>query len=174
MDQKNHKNHAYELTECKNHAYELTDQRNSRGRADGSEKSCVRADGSQKSCVRVDGSEKSCIQADDVQKSCVRKSFCVGLWKNGGAEIIAYKRRNRNCPDADVKPIVRDTMDDDKILVESGAEMTLAPHEPSEFKKLKHQLTHLPFQPWRTSCVKGKAQAEPHKHRRQRTPNNTK
>ena len=41
--------------------------------------------------------------------------------------------------------------------------MTPAPHEPSEFEKLKHHHTHIPFQPWCTSCVKGKAQAEPHK-----------
>ena len=41
--------------------------------------------------------------------------------------------------------------------------MTPVPHEPSEFEKLKHQLTHIPFQPWCTSCVKGKAQEEPHK-----------
>ena len=34
------------------------------------------------------------------------------------------------CQDADVKPIVRDLMDDDRSLVESGAEMTLVPHEP--------------------------------------------
>ena len=27
----------------------------------------------------------------------------------------------------------------------------------------RHNLTHMPFQPWCTSCVKGKAQAEPHK-----------
>ena len=48
-------------------------------------------------------------------------------------------------------------------LVESRAEITLVPNEPSEFEKLKHHLTHIPFQPWCTSCVKGKAQAEPHK-----------
>ena len=30
-------------------------------------------------------------------------------------------------------------------------------------KKHKHNLTHNPFQPWCTSCVKGKAQAEPYK-----------
>ena len=54
-------------------------------------------------------------------------------------------------------------MDDDRVLVESGAEMTPVPHEPSEFEKQKHNLTHIPFQPWCTSCVKGKARAEPHK-----------
>ena len=41
--------------------------------------------------------------------------------------------------------------------------MTPVPHVPSEFEKQKHNLTHIPFQPWCTSCVKGKAQAEPHK-----------
>ena len=28
---------------------------------------------------------------------------------------------------------------------------------------MKHELTHIPFKPWCTSCVKGKAQSEPHK-----------
>ena len=67
------------------------------------------------------------------------------------------------CQDADVKPIVQESMDDDRILVESGAEMTLFHMSFSEFEKLKHHPTHIPFQTWCTSCVKGKAQAEPHK-----------
>ena len=33
-------------------------------------------------------------------------------------------QRNRTCQGADMKPIVRDPMDDDRVLVESGAEMT--------------------------------------------------
>ena len=41
--------------------------------------------------------------------------------------------------------------------------MSLVPHELSEFEKLKHHLTHIPFQPWWSSCNKGKAQAELHK-----------
>ena len=32
-----------------------------------------------------------------------------------------------------------------------------------ECEKQKHNLTHIPLQPWCTSCVKGKAQVEPHK-----------
>ena len=40
--------------------------------------------------------------------------------------------------------------------------MIFVPHEPSEFEKQKN-LTHIPFKQWCTSCVKGKAQAEPHK-----------
>ena len=78
-------------------------------------------------------------------------------------------REKRACQDADVKPVVRDPKDDDRVLVESGAEMTHVPHEPSEFEKQKHNLTHIPFRPWCTSCVKSKAQA----HRRQRTPSDT-
>ena len=90
-------------------------------------------------------------------------SSCVKVRKNDGVEIIHECQRKRACQDVDVKPVVRDPMDDDRVLVESGTEMTLVPHEPSELEKEKHNLTHIPFQPWCTSCVKGKAQAEPHK-----------
>ena len=90
-------------------------------------------------------------------------SSCVEVRKIDGVEIIHECQRKRACQDADVKPVVRDPMEDDRALVESGAEMTPVPHEPSEFEKQKHNLTHIPFQPWCTSCVKGKAQSEPHK-----------
>ena len=52
-------------------------------------------------------------------------------------------------------------MHDDRIPVEAGAE--LIPIPSSEPEKMKHELTHIPFKPWCTSCVKGKAQSEPHK-----------
>ena len=80
-------------------------------------------------------------------------------------ELISFANDqcNRRCRVADVKPIVRDPMEDDRIPVESGAEVTTIPQEPSDSEKMKHELTHIPFQPWCTSCVKGKAQAEPHK-----------
>ena len=144
-------------------------------RADGwTEKSCVRAHGLKNSCVRADGwiensgvrdggSENSGAQTEDAQKALRTKEFLCRSVENGGVEIISISQRNRMCQDADVKPIVRDPMGDDRILVESGAEMTPVPHEPSQFEKLKHHLTHIQFQPWCTSCVKGKAQAEPHK-----------
>ena len=90
-------------------------------------------------------------------------SSCVKVRKNDGVEIIHECQRKRAFQDVDVKPVVRDPMDDDRLLVESGTEMTPVPHEPSEFEKQKHNLTHIPFKPWCTSCVKGKAQAEPHK-----------
>ena len=104
-----------------------------------------------------------CVQTRKVKNPCMKNSSCVGVRKNDGVEIIHNYQRKRACQDADVKPIVRDPMDHDRVLVESGAEVTHVPHEPSEFEKQKHHLTHIPFQPWCTSCVKGKAQAEPHK-----------
>ena len=88
-------------------------------------------------------------------------SSCDKVRKNDEVEI--NHERKRACQDVDVKPVVRDPMDDDRVLVESGTEMTPVPREPSEFEKQKHNLTHIPFQPWCTSCVKGKAQAESHK-----------
>ena len=82
------------------------------------------------------------------------KEFLCRSVENCGAEIIANNQRNRNCQDADVKRIVRDPMG----RVRSRGDPV--PHKQSEFEKMKHQLTHIPFQPWCTSCVKGKAQAE--------------
>ena len=111
----------------------------------------------------ITGALNPCKQTKKVKNPCVQNSSCVEVRKNDGVEIIHNCQRKRACQDADVKPVVRDPMDDDRVLVESGAEMTPVPHEPSEFEKQKHNLTHIPFQPWCTSCVKGKAQAEPHK-----------
>ena len=106
-------------------------------------------------------------------------SSCDKMRKNDGVEIIHERQRKRACRDVDVKPVVRDPMDDDRVLVESGTEMTPVPREPSEFEKQKHNLTHIPFQPWCTSCVKqrqstsGSTQANRTHHRRQRTPSDT-
>ena len=76
-------------------------------------------------------------------------SSCVKVRKNDGAEIIHECQRKRACQDVDAKPVVRDSMDDDRVL-ESGTEMTPVPREPSEFEKQKHNLTHIPFQSWCT------------------------
>ena len=55
-------------------------------------------------------------------------------------------------------------MDDDRILIESGAGMTFLPHEPSEFGKLKLPLTHIShFNPGAGHVARGRTQAEPHK-----------
>ena len=113
--------------------------------------------------VGIDKSKNSCVQTKKVQNPCVQNSSCVRVRKNDGVTIIHNYQRKRACQDADVKQVVRDPVDDDRVRVESEAEMTPVPHEPSEFEKQKHHLTHIPFQPWCTSCAKGKAQAEPHK-----------
>ena len=65
--------------------------------------------------------------------------------------------------DAFVQPVVDDPIHDDRTLAETGAEPVPMPCEPSESEKMKHELTHIPFKLWCTSCVKGKAQSEFHK-----------
>ena len=70
------------------------------------------------------------------------------------------------CPSAvaqSCSQIVEDPVDDVRILAEAGGEMIPVPCEPSEFEKMKHELAHIPYQPWCTSCIKGKAHDEPHK-----------
>ena len=111
----------------------------------------------------ITGAPNPCVQTKKVKNPCVKNSSCVAVRKNDEVEIIHECQRKRARQDVDVKPVVRDPMDDDRVLVESGTEMTPVPREPSEFEKQKHNLTHIPFQPWCTSCVKGKEQAEPHK-----------
>ena len=94
-------------------------------------------------CVRVDGCTEGapnpCVQTKKVKNPCVKHCSCVAVRKNDGVEIIHECQRKRACQDVDVKPVVRDPMDDDRVLVESGAEMTPVQHEPSEFEKQKHK-----------------------------------
>ena len=70
-----------------------------------------------------------------MKNPCVQNSSCVEVRKTDGVEINQNCLRKRACKDADVKLVVRDPLDDDRVLVESGAEMTLVPQEPSEFEK---------------------------------------
>ena len=62
-----------------------------------------------------------------------------------------------------MQPIVEDPVDADRVSLATKAEPIPIPCEPSESEKMKHDLTHIPFKPRYTSCVKGKAQSEPHK-----------
>ena len=116
-------------------AYEMTDARKTREyeQIDAPKTREYEMTGAQN--VRVDESKKSCVQTEKVKNPSVKNSSCVGVWKNDGVEIIHNNQGNRICQDADLKPIVRDPMDDGRVLVESGAEMTPVPHEPSEFEK---------------------------------------
>ena len=93
----------------------------------------------------ITGALNPCKQTKKVKNPCVENSSCVEVRKNAGVEIIHNCQRKRACQDVDVKPVVRDPMDDDRVLVESGTEMTPVPHEPSEFEKQKHNLTHFLF-----------------------------
>ena len=137
-------NYAYEMTDAektreyelkgaeKTDAYEMTDAEKTREyELKGAEKTdAYEPMGAQN--VGVDKSEKSCLQTKKVQYPCVQKSSCVGVWKIDGVGIIHNNQRSRTCQDVDVKPIVRD-------------QMTLVPHDLSEFEKQKHHLTHIPF-----------------------------
>ena len=148
-----HKTREYQVTgaQKKTDEYELMDSQKTRE---------YNLKGRQKTDeYEITGALNPCKQTKKVKNPCVQNSSCVEVRKDDGVEIIHNCQRKRACQDADVKPVVRDPMDDDRVLVESGP----VPHEPSEFEKQEHNLTHIPFQPWCTSCVKGKAQAEPHK-----------
>ena len=172
----------YELMDSqKTHAYKLMDSQKTREyNLKGAQKTDeYELKGEQK----IDEHEitdalNSCVQTKKVQNPCVQNSSCVGVRKNDGVEIIHNYQRKRACQGADVKPVVRDPMDDDRVIFESGAEMTPVPHEPSEFEKQKHHLTHIPFQPWCKSLrqrqsTSGTTQTNRAHHRRQRTPSDT-
>ena len=151
------KNEEYEMTGAqKSHEYEMTGaQKSHENELTGAQKKI--------DAYRLMDSQKTREYNLKGAQKTNENSSCVKVRKNDGVEIIHECQRKRACRDVDVKPVVRDPMDDDRVLVESGTEMTPVPHEPSEFEKQKHNLTHITFQPWCTSCVKGKAQAEPHK-----------
>ena len=127
--------------------------------------------------VRVFKSEKSCVQNEKVQNPCVLNSSCVGVWKNDGVEIIHNNQRKPACQDADVKPIVRDPMDDDRVLVESGAEMTLVPHKPpsskTETSSHSHPMSAMVHIMRQRQSTSGTTQTNRTHYRRQRTPSDT-
>ena len=112
--------------------------------------SCVR--NVKNSCVRAEDSQKSWKRAEDSQK-------CVLAERLQNSQPCGSSKRD----DAFVQPVVEDPVDADRVPVETGAEPIPIPCEPSESEKMKHELTHIPFKPWCTSCVQGKAQSEPHK-----------
>ena len=163
------KTREYELTGAqKSHEYEMTgaQKKIDAYKMKGSQKTReYELTGAQKKidAYRLMDSQKTREYNLNGAQKTDENSSCDEVRKNDGVEIIHECQRKRTCQDVDVKPVVRDPMDDDRVLVESGTEMTPVPREPSEFEKQKHNLTHIPFQPWCTSYVKGKAQAEPHK-----------
>ena len=89
----------------------------------GAVEAVIRAEDSQKPCVRAEDSQNSYIRIEGLQNS---QNSC-GSFKRDGAIV---------------RSVVEDPFDDDRILVESGAEPIPTPYEPSELEKMKHELTH--------------------------------
>ena len=135
------KNHEYEMTGAqKIDAYRLIDpQKTLEYELTGAQKKI--------DAYRLIDSQKTREYNLNGAQKTDENSSCDKLRKNEGVEIIHECQRKRACRDVDVKPVVQDPMDDDRVLVESGTEMTPVPREPSEFEKQKHNLTHIPFQP---------------------------
>ena len=166
------KTREYEATgaQKKTHAYKLMDSQKTREHE---------VTGAQKTDeYEITGALNPCKQTKKVKNPCVQNSSCVEVRKNDGVEIVHNCQRKRACQDVDVKPVVRDPMDDDRVLVESGEKMTPVPHEPSEFKKQKHNLTHIPSPTMvhimrQRQSTSGTTQANRAHHRRQRTPSDT-
>ena len=126
----------------------------------------------------ITGAPNPCVQTKKVKNPCVKHSSCVGVTKNDGVEISHECQRKRACRDVVVKPVVRDPMDDDRVHVESGAEMTPVPHEPSEFKKTEtpshsHPISTMVHIMRQRQSTSGTTQANRARHRRQRTPCDT-
>ena len=94
----------------------------------GSQNSCVRAEGSQNSCVRAEGSQNSCVRTEGLQISYVRAE---GLPKH--RESCVEFEEQKLCKRNDA--VVEDPVDDHRIPAEAGADMILAPCEPSESEK---------------------------------------
>ena len=108
-----HKIDVYEMEIHKSQAYELMDAQKS-VRFGESQTSWEKS-----SCVGVRKNDGVEITANDQgHRRGHEKSSCVDVRKNDGVEITATDQRNRRCHDADVTPIVRDPLDDDRIPVE--------------------------------------------------------
>ena len=84
--------------------------------------------------------------------------------KNIKNHVLSWRSKVRpSAFDAVVQPVDEDPVEHDRVPAEAGAGSIPAPCQPSEIEKMKREFTHIPFQPWRTSCVEGKAPTEPQK-----------
>ena len=106
------KNDAYKLMDSqKTHEYEVT--------------------GAQKTDENeITDALNPCVQTKKVENPCVKTVHVSECERMTELKSITTIREKRACQDVDVKPVVRDSLDDDRVLVESGAEMTPVPHEP--------------------------------------------
>ena len=102
--------------------------------------------------------QHSCVRAEErPQTSCVRAE---GLQKYQESRVELEKQNSSKRNDAIVQPIVEDPVEDDSIPAETRARVIPAPCEPSEVEKIKHELTHIPFQPCARHASKPEAQAD--------------
>ena len=117
----------------------------------------VRARDSQKSCVRTEDSQISCARARELRKSCVRtpNSFV----QVEGLQIL----KNLMFLTQSSNQLLRIQYTMTEFLLRQERSQSPVACEPSESENMKHELTHIPSKPWCTSCIKGKAQSEPHK-----------
>ena len=111
------------------------------------ERSCVRAGESR-------NSQKSCVRAEDCETTCVRELKSQRIRK---IHVIRPSVTTQSC-----NQLLRIQLTMAEFLSRQERSQPSTPREPSEFEKMKHELTQIRFKPWCASCVKGKAQAEPH------------
>ena len=108
-------------------------------------------------CVQAGDSRnslKSCVRAEDSETTCVRELKSQRIRK---IHVIRSSVTTKSC-----NQLLRIQLTMAEFLSRQERSQPPTPCEPSEFEKMKHELTHIRFKPWCTSCVKGKAQAEPH------------
>ena len=154
-------------------------------RAEDAQMSCARGDGlqnSQNSCLRGDGlqnSQESFVQPGDSRKSGQSRVYELKIHKTFENELKSHERHacelkiRKSCAYELKECKIRSHVVRPSVMTHScnqllGIQYTTAkpvpiPCEASESEKMKHELTHIPFKPWCTSFVKGKAQSEPHK-----------
>ena len=142
------KSHEYELTDAQNQKADVYELMDSQKKIDaykmtGAQKireyELTGAQNQKADVYRLMDSQKTREYNLTGAQKTDENSSCVKVRKNDGVEIIHECQRKRACRDVDVKPVVQDPMDDDRVLVESGTEMTPVPCEPSRVRKTETQ-----------------------------------
>ena len=95
--------------------------------------------------------QKSCVRAEEISKTCVRakssQKHTHELKIQGIRKIRAVSSKR---DDEVVQPVDEDPIDDDRILVDAGAEPITTPWEPCEMEKMTSHSNNGAHQ----SCVK--------------------
>ena len=163
---------SYEMTDAqKSHEYEMTgaQKKNDAYKMTGAQKSHeYEMTGAQKKidAYKMKGSQKTREYNLSGAQKIDEKSSCVKVRKNDGVEIIHECQRKRTCRDVDVKPVVQDLMDDDRVLVESGIRKT-------ETQSHSHPISTMVHIMRRRQSTSGTTQTSTAHLRRQRIPSDT-